>query len=409
MIIKKYTEKTEAEAIETAKKELGNSIVIMNVKEVKAKGLFSFLRGKSVEITVALEEEQEKYSTLRKETKEIRAKENKEKEKNVSEESKSIEEKLEHLQNLLVTRLKAEENSNEKQSSAFPKDKEEGTLKEQDEESTVKDEKENEYLRFIKLLYNMMVDNEVDERYANQIIEGLDRSYKPGQAYDQLLANVYQRLVLKFGKTMGITPATEGPKVILFIGPTGVGKTTTIAKLASMFSLEQKKNVALLTTDTYRIAAAEQLRTYANILQVPFRVIYTEEELATAVKDFYNSDYIFVDTTGHSHQNEEQNNHIEQLINCTKGLAEVQNFLVLSTTTKYKDLIKIVDSYSAITDYELIFTKLDETYTVGNVLNIKLYTGKGIAYVTCGQNVPDDIENFDPQTIVKQLLGGKRQ
>lgn len=409
MIIKKYTGKTEAEAIETAKKELGNSVVIMNVKEVKAKGLFSVLRGKSVEITVALEEEQEKYSTLRKESMDIRAKENKEKEKTGTEESKSIEEKLENLQNLLVTRLKAEENNNEKQSSVFSKDNEEGSVKLQDEESTVKDEKENEYLRFIKLLYNMMVDNEVDERYANQIIEGLDRSYKPGQTYDQLLANVYQRLVLKFGKTMGITPATEGPKVIMFIGPTGVGKTTTIAKLASMFSLEQKKKVVLLTTDTYRIAAAEQLRTYANILQVPFRVIYTEEELAVAVKDFYESDYIFVDTTGHSHQNEEQNNNIEQLINCTKGLAEVQNFLVLSTTTKYKDLIKIVDSYSSITDYELIFTKLDETYTLGNVLNIKLYTGKGIAYVTCGQNVPDDIENFDPQTIVKQLLGGKRQ
>ena len=409
MIIKKYTGKTEAEAIETAKKELGNSVVIMNVKEVKAKGLFSVLRSKSVEITVALEEEQEKYSTLRKESMDIRAKENKEKDKTGTEESKSIEEKLENLQNLLVTRLKAEENSNEKQSSVFSKDNEEGSVKLQDEESTVKDEKENEYLRFIKLLYNMMVDNEVDERYANQIIEGLDRSYKPGQTYDQLLANVYQRLVLKFGKTIGITPATEGPKVIMFIGPTGVGKTTTIAKLASMFSLEQKKKVVLLTTDTYRIAAAEQLRTYANILQVPFRVIYTEEELAVAVKDFYESDYIFVDTTGHSHQNEEQNNNIEQLINCTKGLAEVQNFLVLSTTTKYKDLIKIVDSYSSITDYELIFTKLDETYTLGNVLNIKLYTGKGIAYVTCGQNVPDDIENFDPQTIVKQLLGGKRQ
>ncbi|MBR4085061.1 MAG: flagellar biosynthesis protein FlhF [Lachnospiraceae bacterium] len=409
MIIKKYIGKTETEAIETAKKELGNSIVIMNVKEVKSKGLFSVFRGKCVEITVALEEEQEKYSTFRKETATVRTKENNVKENVGTEESKSIEEKLENLQNLLVTRLKAEEDNDEKQGAVLHNEKEMITGREQDEDDTAMDEKENEYLRFIKLLYNMMVDNEVDERYANQIIEGLDRSYKPGQTYDQLLANVYQRLVLKFGKTMGIAPATEGPKVVLFIGPTGVGKTTTIAKLASMFSLEQKKKVVLLTTDTYRIAAAEQLRTYANILQVPFRVIYTEEELATAVKDFYQSDYIFVDTTGHSHQNEEQNNNIEKLINCLKELAEVQKFLVLSTTTKYKDIIKIVDSYSAITDYELIFTKLDETYTLGNMLNVKLYTGKGIAYVTCGQNVPDDIESFDPQTIVKQLLGGKRQ
>lgn len=407
MIIKKYTGKTEAEATESAKKELGNGIVIMNVKEVKPKGFFSFLRSRLVEVTVALEDEQEKYSTLRKDSTIVRTTEKSGKENTVSEESKSIEEKLENLQNLLVNRLKAEEVADVQSTSAL-KDKEASVGKEHAEEGTEADEKEDEYLRFLKLLYNVMVDNEVDERYANQMIEGLDRTYKPGQTYDQLLANVYQRLILKFGKTSGIIPASQGPKIVLFIGPTGVGKTTTIAKLASRYSLEEKKKVALLTTDTYRIAAAEQLRTYANILQVPFRVIYTEDELVAAVKDFYQSDYIFVDTTGHSHQNEEQNSNIESLIRCVNGLAEVQNFLVLSVTTKYKDLLKIADSYSEIADYELIFTKLDETYTMGNILNLKLYTGKGIAYLTCGQNVPDDIESFDPQTIVKQLLGGKR-
>lgn len=407
MIIKKYTGKTEAEATESAKKELGNAIVIMNVKEVKPKGFFSFLRSKLIEVTVALEEEQEKYSTLRKDISVVRTTEKSVKENMVSEESKSIEEKLENLQNLLVNRLKAEEVADVQSTSAL-KDKDVSGGKEQTEEGVEADEKEDEYLRFLKLLYNVMVDNEVDERYANQMIEGLDRTYKPGQTYDQLLANVYQRLILKFGKTSGIIPASQGPKIVLFIGPTGVGKTTTIAKLASRYSLEEKKKVALLTTDTYRIAAAEQLRTYANILQVPFRVIYTEDELVAAVKDFYQNDYIFVDTTGHSHQNEEQNSNMESLIRCVNGLAEVQNFLVLSVTTKYKDLLKIADSYSEIADYELIFTKLDETYTMGNILNLKLYTGKGIAYVTCGQNVPDDIESFDPQTIVKQLLGGKR-
>ena len=371
MIIKKYTGKTEAEATESAKKELGNGIVIMNVKEVKPKGFFSFLRSRLVEVTVALEDEQEKYSTLRKDSTIVRTTEKSGKENTVSEESKSIEEKLENLQNLLVNRLKAEEVADVQSTSAL-KDKDVSGGKEQTEEGVEADEKEDEYLRFLKLLYNVMVDNEVDERYANQMIEGLDRTYKPGQTYDQLLANVYQRLILKFGKTSGIIPASQGPKIVLFIGPTGVGKTTTIAKLASRYSLEEKKKVALLTTDTYRIAAAEQLRTYANILQVPFRVIYTEDEVVAAVKDFYQSDYIFVDTTGHSHQNKEQNSNIESLIRCVSGLAEVQNFLVLSVTTKYKDLLKIADSYSEIADYELIFTKLDETYTMGNILNLKL-------------------------------------
>jgi len=407
MIIKKYTGKTEAEAAEAAKKELGNGIVIMNVKEVKPKGLFSLFKSKFTEITVALEEEQERPLSTRKDTVILNPGANKiSSVKKDSEDTKSIEEKLENLQNLLVSRLQNEEKDDLVGIKLQTRENHQEHVAVTDEPETI-DEKEDEYLRFLKLLYNVMVDNEVDERYANQMIEGLDKTYKQGQSYDQLLANVYQRLVLKFGKSNGIQPAKQGPRVVLFFGPTGVGKTTTIAKLASQFSIDMKKKVALLTTDTYRIAAAEQLRTYANILQVPFRVIYTEEELVAGIKDFYDYDYVFVDTTGHSHQNEEQNKNICKLADTVKGLAEVQNYLVLSVTTKYKDLLRITDSYSVISDYELIFTKLDETYTLGNVLNLRLYTDKPIAYVTCGQNVPEDIEQFNPQTTVKRLLGGK--
>jgi len=407
MIIKKYTGKTEAEATEVAKKELGNGIVIMNVKEVKPKGLFSLFKSKFTEITVALEEENERPVTARKDT--VMLNQGADKISTAikdSEDTRSIEEKLENLQNLLVSRLQNEEKDDVVGIKLQTRENHQDHVAVTDEPETI-DEKEDEYLRFLKLLYNVMVDNEVDERYANQMIEGLDKTYKQGQSYDQLLANVYQRLVLKFGKSNGIQPAKQGPRVVLFFGPTGVGKTTTIAKLASRFSIDMKKKVALLTTDTYRIAAAEQLRTYANILQVPFRVIYTEDELVAGIKDFYDYDYIFVDTTGHSHQNEEQNRNICKLADTVKGLAEVQNYLVLSVTTKYKDLLRITDSYSVISDYELIFTKLDETYTLGNVLNLKLYTDKPIAYVTCGQNVPEDIEQFNPQTTVKRLLGGK--
>ena len=407
MIIKKYVAKTEAEATEAARKELGNGVVVMNVREVNAKGLFASLRPKWKEVTVALEGEQEKFSPLQKES--VPLNRNIEKgslEKKQTEDTRSIEEKLENLQNLLVSKL---QNTEATEGSAVVTEKEQAAEEKGEEKENVQvDEKEDEYLRFLKLLYNMMVDNEVDERYANQIIDGLDKSYKPGQSFDHLLANVYQRLILKFGKTTGILPATEGPRVVLFFGPTGVGKTTTIAKLASHFSVSEKKQVAMLTSDTYRIAAAEQLRTYANILQVPFRVLYTEEELATAIKDFYQYDYIFIDTTGHSHQNEEQKENVKQLIHLVEELAETQSFLVLSATTKYKDLIKIVDNYAPVAEYELIFTKLDETYTLGNILNLRLHTGAAIAYVTNGQNVPEDIEVFDPQATVKMLLGGKK-
>lgn len=276
-----------------------------------------------------------------------------------------------------------------------------------EDEKEEEEENVSELEKFMKLLYNTMIDNEVSEKYANQIIDEIEKSAKPNMPFDYALTNVYQKMILKFGKPMGITPAEKGPKMIYFIGPTGVGKTTTIAKIASRYIVDEKKKVALITSDTYRIAAAEQLKTYAGILEVPFRVVYTPEEIAQALQDFSGFDYIFVDTSGHSYQNEEQKQGMKAIVDSVDGQAEKEVFLVLSATTKYKDLLKIVDAYMQLTDFKLIFTKLDETDTLGNLLNVKLYTGAALSYVTCGQNVPDDLEEFNPQKTVKQLLGGK--
>lgn len=137
------------------------------------------------------------------------------------------------------------------------------------------------------------------------------------------------------------------------------------------------------------------------------RVIYTPEELQTAIDDYWDCDYIFIDTAGRSHQNAEQLEKMKEMVGGLKRPEDYQVFLVLSATTKYRDLQKIADCYGKIAKFELIFTKLDETEAVGNLLNIKLYTDAPIAYVTCGQNVPDDMEMFNPQKTVKQILGGK--
>lgn len=415
MIIKKFQGKTEADATEQAKKELGPNVVIMNVKNVKRKGIFALFRPHMVEVTAAVEEESERVAYAKKEEP-VKAEESipvpvnkaqpifseetirqfelsvaakpKETEKIEKAEAKAIEEKLDNLQNLLEQKFQPKE-------------------AEAVQAEPVTDEKSAELIKFEKLLYNKMIENEVNETYANQIIEEMEKNIKPNMPFDQALANIYQKMILKFGKPETITPAKAGPKVVFFIGPTGVGKTTTIAKVASKFSVEGKKKVALLTTDTYRIAAAEQLRTYADILEVPFRVIYTVEEIENALRDFKDYDYIFVDTAGHSHKNETQKANMNEFIHSVDGKVEKEAYLVLSATTKYRDLLSIADSYSEMTDYKLIFTKLDETITLGNLLNLKLYTGAPLSYVTCGQNVPDDIEQFNPQKTVKILLGGK--
>ena len=408
MIIKKFQGKTEAEAVESAKKELGDGIVIMNVRNVKKKGMFSFLKPQMVEVTVALEEEPvrpgvvpEKDRNLTDAIANIRSVSEKalqqeaagKKEQGSQEEkhadSTVIEEKLDSLHFLLEQQMqKPEENKTEDRAEA-------------------EEETPSEMEQFMKLLYNTMLENEVNEKYANQIIDEIEKSNKPNMPFDYALSNIYQKMILKFGKPAGITPAAQGPKMLFFIGPTGVGKTTTIAKIASRFCVDGGKKVALLTADTYRIAAAEQLRTYANILEVPFRIIYSVEEISQAMRDFKDYDYILVDTAGHSHQNQAQKDMMCKLIGAVDEKIEKEIYLVLSATTKYKDLLSIADSYKDMADYKLIFTKLDETTTLGNLLNMRLYTGAALSYVTYGQNVPDDMEEFNPQKTVKRLLGGK--
>ena len=412
MIIKKFTGKTDAEATEAAKKELGSTLVIMNVREVKKKGLFAFLLPKQIEVTAALEEEapaRPQYGSILRTAadKEIRTEQQNLLAKNSTE---NIEKKLDSLQTLLESQLNNRQS--EKEESAKTQDvpdAEEKEDKTQDMAAAEKKEEEKnpEQDKFIRLLYNKMLDNEMDEKYVNSILEDASKTKKADLPFDYLLANIYQKMVLKFGRSEGITPSEEGPRIVLFIGPTGVGKTTTIAKLAGRYCVEEKKKVALLTADTYRIAAAEQLRTYANILETPFRIIYTPEELQAAVEDYWDCDYIFIDTAGRSHQNTDQLEKMKEMVAALKRPESYQVFLVLSATTKYRDLQKIADCYGKIADFELIFTKLDETEAVGNLLNMKLYTDAPIAYVTCGQNVPDDMEAFNPQKTVKQILGGK--
>ena len=425
MIIKKFSSKTEAEAIENARKELGPDVVVMNVRNVKKKGLFKFFSSPQVEVTVALEEEGEKQpqkAPTMTALEQLAAKQREQTQREVSASNiqpaqpkepakpryeatsaadimpetvyedragNALEEKLDSIETLIKMKLESEDS------------------KENEKKESEPHTEENEQMKLTKLLYNMMIDNEVHEKYANQIIEEAEKANKPNMPVDYFLTNIYQKMILRFGQTSVITPADKGPKVVFFVGPTGVGKTTTIAKIASKFCLEEKKKVALLTSDTYRIAAAEQLRTYANILEIPCLIIYSPSEIEEAYDNFADYDYILVDTAGHSHHNEEQKNNTNVVIHALDDKTRPEVYLVLSATTKYKDLTSIADTYKEMTDFKIIFTKLDETTSLGNLLNLKLYTGADLSYVTYGQNVPEDIDRFDPQSTVKQILGGR--
>ncbi|MEE3494339.1 MAG: flagellar biosynthesis protein FlhF [Butyrivibrio sp.] len=423
MIIKKYVGKNESEATDEAKKELGGNIVVMNVRPVKKSGFLSLFQSQKIEVTVALEEEPERpvrttlspqkpkvqenrssFDNSQRDTV-ISAAVNATKVASAKEDNSAIEEKLDNLSSLLEKNILKNEKDvvspqNSKETKVVPENVDMSVKTSQNDIS-------EETLSFIKLLYNTLIENEVDEIYVNQLTDEVEKISKPGLPFDYALANVYQKMVLKFGKSDPIKDTEEKPVAEIFIGPTGVGKTTTIAKLASELTVSRKKKVALLTMDTYRIAAAEQLRTYASILEIPFRVIYSVDEMKQAAEDFREYDYIMVDTAGHSLKNEELIRDVENYIRALEDLMECENYLVLSATTKYRDLIEISDAYSEMVAYKLIFTKMDETGAKGNLYNIRMHTGAPVAYITNGQNVPDDIAVFDAQKIVKNLLGGK--
>ncbi len=428
MTIKKFQGRTREEATERAKAELGEDAVIMNVKEIVPKGVFRSFKKSIFEVTAAVEEKESRvdsgiafknmqnmqkvHETINMAADEpiqippvsAESEDQSKAEQSAIEflkrnagllqkedavERERIEEKLENLQTILEKQLAA------------------GKKKEPEEKELVKpDSRKNENLSFIKVLYETLIQNEVNEKYVNQVMDELEKVNWNGNSVDYILSNVYQKMILKFGQPHGIDLVGKKPKIIFFVGPTGVGKTTTLAKIASRLKVEQGKKVAFLTADTYRIAAAEQLRTYANILDTPLAIIYSPEELNQGIEQLENYDVILVDTAGFSHKNQNQKEDIKQLIQSVDTRYDSEVYLVLSATTKYKDLMEIADVYKEISHYKIIFTKLDETTTYGNILNIKLYSEAEVSYITNGQNVPDDLEVFNSQKMVKRLLGG---
>lgn len=430
MTINKFQGKTESEAIEKAKKEMGPDVVIMSVKTVKPKGVFRALKGILYEVTAALEENEadkvhppvqteaalsmqqmkkpESINLAADENiripavaanslderagrvlKQLRQQEDTTDHVQMQQQTSSsaIEERLDSLQSLLEDRISAEKKNQEDGIGAANDHAQEG-------------------FSFVKMLYQTLLDNEVDEKYANQILDELEKISNKGSNIDYILSHIYQKLVLKFGQPKPIEFQGSKPTVAFFIGPTGVGKTTTIAKVASRYKVDEGKKVAFLTADTYRIAATEQLRTYANILDMPLTIVYSSEEIQDAVRNLSEYDLILVDTAGFSHKNAAQCEDVKKLIGGLSAGNKTEVYLVLSAATKYRDLQDMCNIYRTFADYRLIFTKLDETSCYGNLLNIHLYSGADLSYATYGQNVPDDIEVFDTQKIVKKLLGG---
>ena len=259
-----------------------------------------------------------------------------------------------------------------------------------------------DYTEEVQNLIGKLIEAQVQENLVHTIAKEAEQMLKQQPGTDA--TEVIEHLILEqFGKSEPILHKKFTQKVILVLGPTGVGKTTSIVKLAADFSVKQKKNVGIINTDTYRIGAQEQLQTYADILGIPIQVVYHAHELDKAMEAMSDRDIIFVDTAGKRPGDDQ---HKDDLLEIVRILRPEDTLLCLAATTSFASIKEMVDTYGFIDNYRIMITKLDETKYRGTILNINWYTQKPLAYVTTGQDVPDDIEIADIDALVKQIVRG---
>jgi flagellar biosynthesis protein FlhF len=252
-------------------------------------------------------------------------------------------------------------------------------------------------------VFTDMIEAEVDEAIARELIDRL-RSDSAVHVADSLLlkSRVAQMLEDEIRVTGPFTTVADKCRLVALVGPTGVGKTTTIAKLAANYRLREKKRVGLITVDTYRVAAVEQLRTYADIIDLPMEVVATPREMREAVSRMRHLDLVLMDTAGRSPHDDIK---IQEL---RAVLAEAEPddvLLVLSTTSGAKSLLTTADRFAEVGTTGLLFTKLDEATSLGHLVAVTRGCGLPVSYLTDGQNVPDDIQVAERRRLASLMLG----
>lgn len=367
--------------------DLGSDAVILNTRKVKKKGIVGLFSKPMVEVLAAVDE----YSKPQNDDQLRTAgyKYNNGPEKYSQTYSDEKEEKISKLENKIVNIEQMFRQYIQQNPSAAAKPANEVNARGSE--------------KIIDTFYNNLVRNDVEPNIAREIVT--KAASKLGSCNDVNRVAVQIASIIKstLGQPEVISPGVQGkPRIVIFVGPTGVGKTTTLAKIAANCLLSQKKTIGLITADTYRIAAVEQLKTYAEILGIPVSVAYTAMDIKEAVHQNMDKDLILIDTAGRSHKNHSQFEELKTMVTASEA---DEIYLVLSATTSMRNCRDILESYNFLQDYKLIFTKVDEAQNLGIILNVRYITGKNISYVTNGQSVPDDIETVNTDKITRDLIG----
>lgn len=257
-------------------------------------------------------------------------------------------------------------------------------------------------------LFTELLDADLSDELARELIERVRREMPGAEAADPVLVKgrIARMIEADIPIAGPIQLAAGRRHVVALVGPTGVGKTTTIAKLAANYRLRQKQRVGLLTVDTYRIAAVEQLRTYADIIDLPMEVVATPKEMRQAIARLSDLDLLLVDTAGRSPRDDVQIQELRAML--TEAVPD-EVYLVLSSCASSSSLLRTAESFREVGASSLVLTKLDEAGCLGNLLPLLRGARLPLSYLTTGQNVPDDIEAADGRRLARRILGMETQ
>ncbi len=374
MKVKRYIGHTTQEAMQKVKEEMGKDALILSTRKIRQKGITGWFKRPLIEVVAAVDEPNKgNFNSQRMMPASVINYASPTKEDDATKVLEKLEAQISNmgeLLNKLANGFKAIENN-------------------------VGPGIKREYVPY----YEMLVNNEVSEDIAKGIIEKAALLHERSSVdFERCLRQV---LLEYIGPSRPLEVSPGRRKVVIFVGPTGVGKTTSLAKLAAIFSIQKQMKVGLITADTYRIAAVDQLKIYAEIMEIPLSILYSPREMVAALEEHRDKDVIFVDTAGKSIRDRAQEKEILELISLSKA-DEV--YLVLSCNTSYSGCLNIIKSYSFLPDYKLLFTKMDEASNYGIILNCRYITGKPLSYVATGQSVPDDIEVADPNKLLSCIM-----
>lgn len=251
--------------------------------------------------------------------------------------------------------------------------------------------------------FDHLIINGLDKRLALNLVKsaafelGDDRAQNPDDLLDQIAAEIMRQTEISTP-----LPAKGGASsLIALVGPTGVGKTTTIAKIASDALLRRGLKVGMINLDSYKVAAFDQLGTYAKILNVPFRSVATADELKTAIHDFRSLDLVLIDTTGRSQRDPES---LKEMQNILQSVPEIRTQVVLSATTRDGELYDMASRFAIFRPLGIIVSKLDEATIYGSIFNVSQKAKLPLLYFTTGQRVPEDIEEATPERVAALVL-----